>query len=127
MAAEATFAFSGLPSWEGEAGLGWGRGRDRGALPPLVLGWVAAAGAGGGVQGEHLRVGPWKPQHRTTAGNRPRFTDGETETASGSLALLAFAPATPAAPVKTEAPEGVGRVGRLDLAGGFFGWANPPC
>lgn len=70
-------------------------------------------------------MGPWKPQHPRTAGNRPRFTGGEIETASGSLALLAFAPATPAASVETEAPEGVGRVGPLDLGGGAV-WVGEP-
>lgn len=106
-AAEATFSFSGLPPWKGEAGPGWGLG----TLPPLA---------------------PGSLQLQVTAGGSGRAPpNGSLETATGPVLQMGklrplqdhspfwhlLQPLT-AAPVETEAPEGMGRVNRLGSAGG---------
>lgn len=50
------------------------------------------------VQGEHLRVSPWKRQQHSRTGQPPLFTDGETEASAGTVGFLGFAPTTSFSP-----------------------------
>ena len=78
-AAEATFGFSGMSSWEGESG----PARNCSALPSPAPGRVRSCRRFPEIPGEHLRAGLWKPQPWRTVVSRACFTDEETEAASG--------------------------------------------
>ncbi|XP_047556728.1 uncharacterized protein LOC125083831 isoform X2 [Lutra lutra] len=112
-AAEATFAFSGLPPWKGEAGPGWGLG----TLPPLAPGslqvQVTAGGSGGAPPSGSLETATG--ELRATG---PVLQMGKLRPLQDHSPFWNLLQPLAAAPVETEAPEGMGRVDGLSSAGG---------
>lgn len=125
-AAEATFAFSGLPSWKGEAGPRWGVGRDRRVL--LLLAPGAAAAGAGVVGGFRASTCEWVPGNRSTRELRatgPLLQMGKLRPLQDHSPFWHLLQPHPVAPGETETPEGMGLVVRLRLVGGSV-WVVEP-
>lgn len=102
-----------------ELGIGAGKGLQ--SLPnPPAPGWVGSCRRPPGVPGEHCQRVPGNRSNRELPWANPRFPEGETEAASGSLALwgLGFVPATSFSPCGDRGSWGGGGAGR-----GPSGWA----